>query len=215
MEREWAFLLFLRRWFCLNRSYSRGIVAGMEAYIFPSAEIITSFSPWFHYSHSEPFGQQSWRIGGGGGGPPRRSFSFIPAQNCCKSQLCEKLSTPLSEGSLIDSLLHPLIGLNFCRFSILSVFHTYDTIVVSSADWASLFGFLFFPNSALHDSNSPLYPALPLTNPIISFRKVKKTLLSLATSMVVVWTAFLVFWRSPPLILSLCINVLFRFCLRA
>ena len=172
------------------------ILAGMEAFIPFSSKTTSSSNPWFNRSCSEAIqardqAYRAWKTF-----PTSGSHSaFISARNRCKRVIreakhsfiqrkCDNLSSSSTDRSFWS--LAKGISNNFCRSTFPSLFRPDGTIAVSPIDKASLFGSRFSSNSTLDDSNIPSPPDAPLTNPmtlpVISFRTVRKALLSLDTS---------------------------------
>ena len=162
------------------------IMAGIEAYI-PSSIYHTpkGSQPWFDDRCSEAISQRDTAFKAWQQSPSEISHScYISARNNAKSVLrsakhnflirkCNELSSSSSESSLWS--LAKNITHNFSQSSFPPLFRADGSVATTPGDKANLFGTLFSSNSTLDDSNFPVPPVSPLSEPMPKFFICSKT----------------------------------------
>ena len=177
-------------------SVTETVLAGMEAYVPYTIKSFSPSKPWFDNACSRAVQARERAYQTFIRSRSDLTFrAFIAARNRCKAQIRRaKKSFVMRKKSRLTSSpttssfwsLSKSISNNFCKSGFPPLFRSDDTIAVSPADKANLFGSLFSANSSLDDSNVASPPTLPLNNPmsppIISERRVRRALCSLKTN---------------------------------
>jgi len=169
------------------------IMAGMVAYIPSSTKTFSPRNPWYDRSCSEASKARDRAHRAFKTSPtPITHFNFISARNRCKfildrvkdNYINRKCNNAITDKSFWS--LHSDINNNFCKPVFPPLIRSNNTIAISPAEKADLFGVDFSSNSTLDDSEFPPPTPLPLSNPMprpkITYRKVVRELNSLDVS---------------------------------